>query len=376
MEFSNSGAASRIDDTRLIVFATPVEIEPFHLHGQQKKRVIALRFNGRHYDLLKGTGGKLPKDILEIKGKPEEVPQRLRGGGDDASVWTRSSARSSGSRSKSAPSLRAATAASVGARASTAPVRAPLPSLCASFSRAAAASRTCDSVASSLDGGVDAAPVVEEPARQTRRMNHLARQADGTYKEPCSYCAHVHVSDSAVKLKNIRYNHHQRWHKDLPRTHGRGLRRGFELRELGPDEAADWRCPMPGCRIAAPAGHKARVSKALFAEAREEHRRRAHRHLSRAAYAAKLRAAAHKPPAERMRCRVRMLNRFRAKATQSHRDGAFCPSTRDFVPFTWPQVLRRKGGKGPGKLRLTLASAWRCRSCIGCWEACQGGGEA
>ena len=54
-------AAARIYDTRLIIFATPVEIEPFHVHGQQKRRVIALRFNGRHYDLLRGVGGKLPK---------------------------------------------------------------------------------------------------------------------------------------------------------------------------------------------------------------------------------------------------------------------------------------------------------------------------
>ena len=84
-------AAARIYDARLIVFATPVEIEPFHVHGQQKKRVLALRFNGRHYDLLRGTGGKLPKDILDIKGRPEEVPQRLRGGGDDASVCAASS---------------------------------------------------------------------------------------------------------------------------------------------------------------------------------------------------------------------------------------------------------------------------------------------
>ena len=66
-------AAARIYDTRLIIFATPVEIEPFHVHGQQKRRVIALRFNGRHYDLLRGVGGKLPKDILEIKGRPEEL---------------------------------------------------------------------------------------------------------------------------------------------------------------------------------------------------------------------------------------------------------------------------------------------------------------
>ena len=339
-------AAARIYDTRLIVFATPVEIEPFHLHGQQKKRVLALRFNGRHYDLLKGTGGKLPRDILDIKGRPEEVPQRLRGGGDDAassraSVWTRPSASartcSSGSRSKSVPPSRAAAAASVWPRSSNASARASLPSSSASVSKAAAAPQTCASVASSLDVGGDAA-AVEEPVRQTRRMNHLARQPDGTYREPCSYCAHVHVCDSAVKLKNLRYNHHQRWHKDLPRTHGRGLRRGFELRELGPDEAADWRCPMPGCRIAVPAGHMARVSKAIFAEAREEHRRRAHRHLTRAAYASRLRAAAHQPPAERMRCRVRMLNRYRAKAVQSHKDGAIlAPPAVTSFPLRGPR---------------------------------------
>ena len=31
----------------------------------------------------------------------------------------------------------------------------------------------------------------EQPGKKQRRMNHLARQPDGTYREPCSYCAHV-----------------------------------------------------------------------------------------------------------------------------------------------------------------------------------------
>ena len=78
-------ACSRIWDIRIIVFPTQEQVEPFEIHGQQKKRVVALYFSGRHYDLLEGESGGLPKSILNIRGSPETVP--LRGGGrgeDDA----------------------------------------------------------------------------------------------------------------------------------------------------------------------------------------------------------------------------------------------------------------------------------------------------
>ena len=63
-------AAAWVYDVRLIIFATPSP----STFTAQKKLVLAFRFNGRHYDLLSGVGGKLPRDIFEIKGRPEEVP--------------------------------------------------------------------------------------------------------------------------------------------------------------------------------------------------------------------------------------------------------------------------------------------------------------
>ena len=383
-------AASRIYDTRLIVFATPVEIEPFHLHGQQKKRVIALRFNGRHYDLLKGTGGKLPKDILEIKGRPEEVPQRFRGGGDDASVWTRSSACSSGSRAKSVPLSRAAPAASVWTRSSNASVRASVasPGTSAATARASSVgdeasgercgmrtsgtSRRPASVASHRDWPDDV-PRLEEgaPPRRKRRMNHTALLPDGTYKEPCSYCAFVHVAATSSQLNSQRWNHHNRWHKGLPRTQGRGLRRGVALREVGHDEQADWRCPMPLCSVGLAAGDKAKVSQATLRQIKEEHRRRAHRHLTREQFVSRSRGAAHRLPAARMRCRIGGLNRHRAKRVSAATMGPPRPSPQDFISFTWPQVLRNSRAKTDSRChrwRITMASAWRCRHCMGCWR--------
>eukprot|EP00439_Symbiodinium_sp_Y106_P023954 s1179_g2.t3 len=286
-------AACRVWDIRCIVFPTSEHLEPFHVHGQAKRRVVGLYFTGHHYDLLRGEAGTLPRSILDIRAVPPVVPVRGR------------------------------------------------------------------------DTELDDAE--EQPGKKQRRMNHLARQPDGTYREPCSYCAHVFVSDSSVKLSHLRYNHHQRWRKDLPKTQGRGLRRDFEMRELRPEEPADWRCPM--CTVGVPLHFVAKVSKAVFAEVREEHRRRAHRHVSRAAYAVKLKAAALRKPAERMKCRARMLNRHRARIGKHTTADAARPLPGNFVAFTWPQVLRRKAASKSGKWRLTLATtAWRCRSCMGCWR--------
>ncbi|CAE7298517.1 unnamed protein product, partial [Symbiodinium microadriaticum] len=72
-------AACRIWDFRCIVFPTSECLEPFHVHGHAKKRVVALYFTGHHYDLLGCDNGSLPKSILAIRGSPEAVP--MRGGG-------------------------------------------------------------------------------------------------------------------------------------------------------------------------------------------------------------------------------------------------------------------------------------------------------
>ena len=96
-------AAARVFDVRLIIFTIQEELEPFSIHNHPKRRVVAMRFNGSHYDLLAPVDKKYPAALLEIKGKPEEVPRRYRGGGqcgggqqeDAAVVWTRSSARGS-----------------------------------------------------------------------------------------------------------------------------------------------------------------------------------------------------------------------------------------------------------------------------------------
>ena len=371
-------AACRVWDIRCIVFPTSEHLEPFQVHGQAKRRVVGLYFTGHHYDLLRGEAGTLPRSILDIRAAPPVVP--VRGGGDpgdSGSVWTRSSRRT-------CPSMTSAWTAGRGRGSASQALLAPGPGPRAgseASSRRASVWTRASSMGSGSGGRcgmrtLDAASkggrdtelddVEEQPGKKQRRMNHLARQPDGTYREPCSYCAHVFVSDSSVKLSHARYSHHMRWHKDLPRTQGRGLRRDFEMRELRPDEPADWRCPM--CTVGVPLHFLAKVSKAVFAEVREEHRRRAHRHLTRAAYAVKLKAAAHRKPAERMKCRVRMLNRHRARTGKSGTAGTARPSPENFVAFTWPQVLRRKAVARSDKWRLTLATAWRCRSCMGCWR--------
>ena len=51
-------------DIRIIVFPRNELMQPFHLHGQAKKRVIGLYFTGSHCDYLEGESGALPKSIL------------------------------------------------------------------------------------------------------------------------------------------------------------------------------------------------------------------------------------------------------------------------------------------------------------------------
>ncbi|CAE7206863.1 unnamed protein product [Symbiodinium sp. CCMP2592] len=283
-------AACRIWDIRCIIFPTCETIEPFHVHGQAKKRVVALQFSGSHYDLIEGDNGSLPKALLSVKGAPEAVP--MRGGGRDPD----------------------------GAFVD-------------------GAGGFCDLQAGGYGG--------------------LWAGAFGDFSADCfgDFQAGVFGAFAAGHFSCLGLD--ARFGGTLWDAYLGCL--FFRLPDSGPfrpDEPADWRCPMAGCSAGVPAGFKAKVSKAVFAEVRGEHRRRSHRHLTRAAYAARLRAAAHCKPAERMRCRVSMLNRFRAQHAHSVKAGAR-PSSSDFVAFTWPLLLRRKTSKKHSVLRLTLASAWR-----------------
>ena len=69
-------ALSRMFGFRLICVPLSTELHPFALHLKQKKRCVAVRFNGSHFDLLvpKETDGAYPKSLLDIKEGPPVVP--------------------------------------------------------------------------------------------------------------------------------------------------------------------------------------------------------------------------------------------------------------------------------------------------------------
>ena len=183
-------AACRIWDFRCIVFPTSECLEPFHVHGHAKKRVVALYFTGHHYDLLGCDNGSLPKSILAIRGSPEAVPMR-GGGAHDNDVDS----------------------GFLGIWLQTATNREQFGTLWDANS----------SVALTL-GRPDIELDIDEAPQAKKRAVNPALQEDGTYREPCSYCAHVHVCRTSAQLSYMRYAHHQRWHKDLPKTYGFGAR--------------------------------------------------------------------------------------------------------------------------------------------------------
>ena len=111
-----------------------------------------------------------------------------------------------------------------------------------------------------------------------------ALQEDGMFREQCSRCAYVIVANSAVNLSSKRWNHNSRWHPGLPRENGQGttLAKVAELRVLGANESADWRCPL--CDVGIPAGKRAACSRQAYLEGKDKRRRQAHRHLTREEY--------------------------------------------------------------------------------------------
>lgn len=87
-------ALARMFDTRIIVFTLRMLDEPFVFHQKQKKHVIALVFDGMHYDLLVPDKKEYPKVLLDISAHPPTVPMRggaRSGARSTRTVWTDSS---------------------------------------------------------------------------------------------------------------------------------------------------------------------------------------------------------------------------------------------------------------------------------------------
>ena len=392
-------AACRVWDIRCIIFPTSEHLEPFHVHGQAKRRVVGLYFTGHHYDLLRGDAGKLPRSILEIRANPPVVP--MRGGGahgdDAASVWTRSSRAASGSYWTSATSRSKAGAASpamVSVRSKPAAGSVPAPPSVWTSTPSAASSTvgangrrvrahtlpSCSggrmgdrtpSIAQELpagdvgiDGAADASPRLPGLAQWYKRgsVGHPALQPDGGFEQKCDYCAKVFRAVSSDALAKKRYNHYQQWHPNKPRNTIRKVCKAVPMKVIPKATAVDWRCPF--CRVAVPRGELGKFSLFAWTRTREEHRLRAHPEVDRKEYASRCRARGLRTTVSVMRKRAQSLNRHQA-ARQSAR-GVSSSSNVDlarFVPFTWPLLRKNRSGEK----RFTLRAAWRCRHCPRCF---------
>ncbi|CAE7217270.1 unnamed protein product [Symbiodinium sp. CCMP2592] len=383
-------AASRIWDVRVIIFPTSQHIEPFHVHGQARKRVLSLLFTGSHFDLIEGDNGSLPRALLNIKAPPPAVP--MRGGGrasdDGASVWTRSSVRSRLSSSWAA-SVWTTASGDGKAEGSQGPhddrsresEGACTPGSVWTQATAAGAKRRCASSASASDGGgggparipEDAASgtvarlggrtpslvaeIPEEP--RTFLWRHPGLQADGSFKLGCELCAKIFHGKDSTQLAKRRYRHYQSWHPDAERNFGRYPSSVVELRPLPKDTQVDWRCPC--CRYAVPRGELQKASSWACMKAREAHRLKAHPALSRSAYAACARNV--RKDSKAMKLRVLYLNQGLAKRQAKGSSSSAADALAGFESFTWP--VRRSDKKRPPK--LMLRAAWRCRECRRCY---------
>ena len=422
-------AIARIYDLRLVVFATPLELEPFHLHGQQRKRVVALRFNGRHYDLLVGSNGKLPKALLDIRAKPEEVPlrggggdtipQRLRGGGDDASVcapssrasvWTRPSASvrscSTGSRPKSVPPSQTASvwsrpSAATGSRLTT---RAPCATPAASRSSSARGARNSEAPAAgpsdvAASVGRRASSAHNAPARASSagaRTFSTAEAGTLAMDDPLAEDSLDGEAGADARPRLALAAYYKRGSMLNPACKAPGLFedqcrhcaqvfRACTAQRLGHmryDHYSTWHPTEPRfhsrsspdptvrrlhkdeqadwrcplCTCGLPRGSIESTSKLKVKKARDHHRETRHPDVTLQAFVALCRARGLRRPAVVMRRRAATLNRGVTKRVREDD-----PRLR---PFTWPKLCKKNKA---ASVRLKLISAWRCSECVACF---------
>lgn len=313
-------ALSRMFGFRLICVPLSTELHPFALHLKQKKRCVAVRFNGSHFDLLvpKETDGAYPKSLLDIKEGPPVVP--MRGGGADDCASSRFQ-----------PSFCKARALS---RAGKAPTE------WSSQMTSSGASST----SSVQDVLTETTTAVEQAPKQEPRPSQFACK-NGWFIWPCELCPYVARSRNKHFCNQHRYAHCHKIHggAGLP---GRVSGAKIPVQRVTKKQNVAWKCPCCACGILQTDAVGQTVG--ALVRVKRLHRETQHPEISPQQWNRLHRARAAQKVTHRVKQRAGNLNASVARAGVVERSV--------WTPFQMPSLANKNS-------TITLPRAFQCKAC-------------
>lgn len=352
-------ALGRLYDVKIVVVPQVLAFPPVAFHVKQQKRIIALWFNGKHFDPLIPLGKSLPAALSQVK---DTMPFPMRGGGSsecsDKDCWTPGTtpAGTVWTNSAKVPSQHTVwTHDRVASR-----IHGKTPPHQVKFGT----NSSCDvaTVAPTIaDDLAELDDMMPEPATK-RKIASCSQvlQADGSYRWCCPLCPFVLITNkdgkhfSGAKIGHVR-NHHP---NEKAATYLKKFKhrvKGQDVSEL-PEEAIAWKCVF--CSFGVTRAECGNATRSPIANFGLRHRQECHPEIPMREWRRRrMQQTYEKNAGLRHRSRVRRLNASALKVKPP-------PPGHNCIPFTWPVVCR--SDRTGGERRLHYRRAWACRNCLFC----------
>ena len=355
-------ALGRLYDVKIVVVPQVLTFPPVAFHVKQQKRVIALWFNGNHFDPLMPIGKSLPDTLTQVT---DTMPFPMRGGGhSDCSacwtpetptntVWTVFSRISGKTPPSSVRFVKQTVAGTLHSSSRTVwTEQCHSQQLNVPTDRVDVGARKASRATLNGDPAVD----VEEdlvciPATKGRvsRSKYQVFGEPNKFEWKCPFCPYVRSAPTAALMYSRRKNHLRVHPEPRVRTPAQVVH-AVDVSQADASEIA-WKCPLcafgllrKGCQC---------VHAQVTFTAKNAHRAKCHPRTSVKKWRSMLaKARGHK--SQQLR-RIQNLNSSAAKLRDVN------VGLHDAQRFIWP-VLRKKHGTP----KLGLLRAFRCRVCLAC----------
>ena len=331
-------ALGRKYNCKIVIIPQKLDFAVAALHVEKFDHVVALWFNGIHFDaLLPVEGITLPKAVADVS---HGLLFKLRGGGrDDAppsphTVWTLSEP---------------CTVWTPVPKSEDQPKQTPLRRVVGKSSASSVFGCASDIAAlSTLDEFEDAPLSNREQYRQ--RGSQKMKAANGQLLWKCPDCPFVCQASDQGDVCKRRYSHVKAHHGGVGQAGS--LCRPKDIVVANPGDNPFWKCPL--CCWGINREMRRSISEPIYYSERLRHRKVHHPKVAVQRWKTLCRKNQPWSPSGRAQRRVTNLNLRAAK-----RKLQLSPELLSkVVTFTWPHVLKRKG-----KDALSLMTMWMCRSC-------------
>ncbi|CAE7832356.1 unnamed protein product, partial [Symbiodinium sp. CCMP2592] len=348
-------ALGRIFDVKFVIYPTSPELAVCAVHAQQRKRVVALAFNGSHYEWLRPTG-KLPQELCDVATAPPKVP--MRGGGKALSnvpsaTGSRRTAWTSNSEVGSARSVW--TPAETIVSSCQASVWTAGSNKGSGFSSAVSVQPAASSApalgSEELDDHVCPEATKLPTDRQIKYWGRAGWRVGRNTEVVCPLCPFRAVAKNAGARKSILYGHYKTHHPGkVPSGVVHGARQPTLIKR-SKGTALHWKCPLCTFGIAARDAF-AKGADAVTADKRA-HCTQAHPETSWSRFKAMDRAQVIDKAAVTRRGRECLRRLSTAKGTE----------LEGFRLFCWPYATPAKTFAITAGIRSGFG--WMCLSCFG-----------